>query len=75
MNKWTTFQKARMVCSVQEEDGTETYFDELGKGDVSGLQSIRPNFRYYNEIQNGEQENLNYLQIKQIQIHRDKSNR
>uniref|UniRef100_A0A8C5BAM8 Semaphorin-3C n=1 Tax=Gadus morhua TaxID=8049 RepID=A0A8C5BAM8_GADMO len=29
VNKWTTFQKARMVCSVQEEDGTETYFDEL----------------------------------------------
>ncbi|CAL8242157.1 unnamed protein product [Merluccius merluccius] len=29
VNKWTTFQKARIVCSVQEEDGTETHFDEL----------------------------------------------
>ncbi|XP_068162969.1 semaphorin-3C [Antennarius striatus] len=29
VNKWTTFLKARMVCSVLEEDGTETYFDEL----------------------------------------------
>lgn len=29
VNKWTTFQKARMVCSVLEEDGTETHFDEL----------------------------------------------
>lgn len=32
MNKWTTFLKARMVCSVLEEDGTETHFDELGEG-------------------------------------------
>lgn len=31
VNKWTTFLKARMVCSVLEEDGTETHFDELGK--------------------------------------------
>uniref|UniRef100_A0A674P2H7 Semaphorin-3C n=1 Tax=Takifugu rubripes TaxID=31033 RepID=A0A674P2H7_TAKRU len=30
VNKWTTFLKARMVCSVLEEDGTETHFDELG---------------------------------------------
>uniref|UniRef100_A0A669BD66 Semaphorin-3C n=1 Tax=Oreochromis niloticus TaxID=8128 RepID=A0A669BD66_ORENI len=29
VNKWTTFLKARMVCSVVEEDGTETHFDEL----------------------------------------------
>ncbi|KAG7245762.1 hypothetical protein CRUP_022405, partial [Coryphaenoides rupestris] len=29
VNKWTTFQKTRMVCSVQEQDGTETHFDEL----------------------------------------------
>eukprot|EP00064_Thunnus_orientalis_P008017 superscaffoldBa00000927_g8039 len=29
VNKWTTFLKARMVCSVLEEDGTETHFDEL----------------------------------------------
>uniref|UniRef100_A0A3Q1C419 Semaphorin-3C n=1 Tax=Amphiprion ocellaris TaxID=80972 RepID=A0A3Q1C419_AMPOC len=32
VNKWTTFLKARMVCSVLEEDGTETHFDELGDG-------------------------------------------
>ncbi|KFP42065.1 Semaphorin-3C, partial [Chlamydotis macqueenii] len=29
VNKWTTFLKARLVCSVMDEDGTETYFDEL----------------------------------------------
>ncbi|XP_030575736.1 semaphorin-3C [Archocentrus centrarchus] len=29
VNKWTTFLKARLVCSVVEEDGTETHFDEL----------------------------------------------
>ncbi|XP_056131577.1 semaphorin-3C [Lampris incognitus] len=29
VNKWTTFLKARMVCSVLEDDGTETHFDEL----------------------------------------------
>ncbi|XP_061085846.1 semaphorin-3C-like [Conger conger] len=29
VNKWTTFLKARMVCVVQELDGTETHFDEL----------------------------------------------
>uniref|UniRef100_A0A8C6LY25 Semaphorin-3C n=1 Tax=Nothobranchius furzeri TaxID=105023 RepID=A0A8C6LY25_NOTFU len=29
VNKWTTFLKARMVCSVLENDGTETHFDEL----------------------------------------------
>ncbi|KAI5626017.1 semaphorin-3C, partial [Silurus asotus] len=29
VNKWTTFLKARMVCSVVEADGTETHFDEL----------------------------------------------
>lgn len=31
VNKWTTFLKARMVCSVLEEDGSETHFDELGE--------------------------------------------
>ncbi|KAJ8385752.1 hypothetical protein AAFF_G00182700 [Aldrovandia affinis] len=29
VNKWSTFLKARMVCSVVEPDGTETHFDEL----------------------------------------------
>lgn len=30
VNKWTTYLKARLVCSVMDDDGTETYFDELG---------------------------------------------
>ncbi|XP_064415008.1 semaphorin-3F-like [Latimeria chalumnae] len=29
VNKWTTFLKARLVCSVPGEDGVETFFDEL----------------------------------------------
>ncbi|XP_069040744.1 semaphorin-3F-like isoform X2 [Lepisosteus oculatus] len=29
VNKWTTFLKARLVCSVIGDDGVETYFDEL----------------------------------------------
>ncbi|XP_058873293.1 semaphorin-3F isoform X2 [Acipenser ruthenus] len=29
VNKWTTFLKARLVCSVVGGDGVETYFDEL----------------------------------------------
>uniref|UniRef100_A0AAR2M1D2 Sema domain, immunoglobulin domain (Ig), short basic domain, secreted, (semaphorin) 3Ga n=1 Tax=Pygocentrus nattereri TaxID=42514 RepID=A0AAR2M1D2_PYGNA len=29
VNKWTTFLKARLVCSVMGDDGVETYFDEL----------------------------------------------
>ncbi|XP_062397771.1 sema domain, immunoglobulin domain (Ig), short basic domain, secreted, (semaphorin) 3Ga [Sardina pilchardus] len=29
VNKWTTFLKARLVCSVIGEDEVETYFDEL----------------------------------------------
>lgn len=31
VNKWTTFLKARLVCSILEADGTETHFDELGE--------------------------------------------
>lgn len=31
VNKWTTFLKARLVCSVIASDGVETYFDELRK--------------------------------------------
>lgn len=31
VNKWTTFLKARLVCSVIGNDGVETYFDELRK--------------------------------------------
>ncbi|XP_039616988.1 semaphorin-3C [Polypterus senegalus] len=29
VNKWTTFLKARLVCSVMDNDGGETHFDEL----------------------------------------------
>ncbi|MGH0134452.1 UNVERIFIED_CONTAM: hypothetical protein FKN15_013540 [Acipenser sinensis] len=29
VNKWTTFLKARLVCSVVGGDGVETYFDKL----------------------------------------------
>ncbi|XP_039366725.1 uncharacterized protein LOC120388740 isoform X3 [Mauremys reevesii] len=29
VSKWTTFLKARLVCSVMGEDGVETFFDEL----------------------------------------------
>ncbi|XP_048466143.1 semaphorin-3D [Rhincodon typus] len=29
INKWTTFLKARLVCSVPGPDGVDTYFDEL----------------------------------------------
>uniref|UniRef100_A0AAY4C190 Sema domain, immunoglobulin domain (Ig), short basic domain, secreted, (semaphorin) 3B n=1 Tax=Denticeps clupeoides TaxID=299321 RepID=A0AAY4C190_9TELE len=29
VNKWTTFLKTRLVCSVPGSDGTETHFDEL----------------------------------------------
>uniref|UniRef100_A0A8C4YZJ3 Sema domain, immunoglobulin domain (Ig), short basic domain, secreted, (semaphorin) 3Gb n=1 Tax=Gadus morhua TaxID=8049 RepID=A0A8C4YZJ3_GADMO len=29
VNKWTTFLKARLVCSVTGGDGVETHFDEL----------------------------------------------
>lgn len=37
VNKWTTFLKARMVCSVLEEDGTETHFDELGEQEMTSF--------------------------------------
>lgn len=29
VNKWSTFLKARLVCSVPGPDGIETHFDEL----------------------------------------------
>ncbi|XP_043936050.1 semaphorin-3F-like [Protopterus annectens] len=29
VNKWSTFLKARLICSVPGDDGVETYFDEL----------------------------------------------
>lgn len=30
VNKWSTFLKARLVCSVPGVNGIDTYFDELG---------------------------------------------
>lgn len=34
VNKWSTFLKARLVCSVPGLSGAETHFDQLGK-DIS----------------------------------------
>lgn len=31
VNRWTTFLKARLICSVIGEDGVETRFDELSE--------------------------------------------
>lgn len=31
VNKWTTFLKTRLICSVPGTDGSDTYFDELRK--------------------------------------------
>uniref|UniRef100_A0A3Q2YQY2 Semaphorin 3C n=1 Tax=Hippocampus comes TaxID=109280 RepID=A0A3Q2YQY2_HIPCM len=45
VNKWTTYLKARMVCSVLEEDGTETHFDELGEMD--GIKSRNGTVIYF----------------------------
>lgn len=30
-NKWSTFLKARLVCSIPGPDGVDTHFDELRK--------------------------------------------
>lgn len=32
VNKWTTFLKARLMCSVPGVNGIDTHFDELRKG-------------------------------------------
>lgn len=29
VNKWTTFLKARLICSVPGSNGIDTHFDEL----------------------------------------------
>lgn len=31
VNKWTTFLKARLACSVPGANGIDTHFDELGE--------------------------------------------
>lgn len=35
VNKWSTFLKARLVCSVPGPGGAETHFDQLGKAVVN----------------------------------------
>ncbi|KAK2091167.1 Semaphorin-3F [Saguinus oedipus] len=42
VNKWSTFLKARLVCSVPGEDGIETHFDELRVGGVRRLPPKAP---------------------------------
>lgn len=34
INKWTTFLKARLICSIPGNDGADTHFDELRKSHV-----------------------------------------
>lgn len=34
VNKWSTFLKARLICSVPGADGIETHFDELSECDL-----------------------------------------
>ncbi|KAB5567403.1 hypothetical protein PHYPO_G00232340 [Pangasianodon hypophthalmus] len=41
VNKWTTFLKARLVCSVKGEDGVETFFDELRDVFIQSTQDER----------------------------------
>lgn len=31
VNKWSSFLKARLICSVAGPNGIDTHFDELGK--------------------------------------------
>lgn len=31
INRWSTFLKARLVCSIPGPHGTETHFDQLGE--------------------------------------------
>ena len=37
VNKWSTFLKARLICSVPGADGIETHFDELRKSSLIPL--------------------------------------
>ncbi|KAK3574964.1 hypothetical protein QTP86_019707, partial [Hemibagrus guttatus] len=42
VNKWSTFLKARLICSVTGADGIETHFDELPLFPVDSFGSIDP---------------------------------
>ncbi|KAA8590189.1 hypothetical protein FQN60_014123 [Etheostoma spectabile] len=40
VNKWTTFLKARLICSVPGSNGIDTHFDELHMGTILKVVSI-----------------------------------
>lgn len=40
VNKWSTFLKARLLCSVPGPGGAETHFDQLGK-DMTRARGVR----------------------------------
>jgi len=42
VNKWSTFLKARLICSVPGADGMETHFDELREYKGGLLRAFRP---------------------------------
>uniref|UniRef100_A0A3Q3JCQ4 Sema domain, immunoglobulin domain (Ig), short basic domain, secreted, (semaphorin) 3Fb n=1 Tax=Monopterus albus TaxID=43700 RepID=A0A3Q3JCQ4_MONAL len=41
VNKWSTFLKARLICSVPGDDGMETHFDELSEYTDSYICKLR----------------------------------
>lgn len=41
VNKWTTFLKTRLICSVPGADGSDTYFDELRKYSCANCQKYK----------------------------------
>lgn len=41
MNRWTTFLKARLICSVIGDDGVETRFDELREAPPPPVERVR----------------------------------
>ncbi|TRY84738.1 hypothetical protein DNTS_027429 [Danionella cerebrum] len=41
VNKWSTFLKARLICSVPGADGIETYFDDLKDVYIQPTQDIK----------------------------------
>lgn len=43
VNKWTTFLKTRLICSVPGADGSDTYFDELRKSTVHTVKILKIN--------------------------------
>ncbi|XP_015279504.1 PREDICTED: semaphorin-3D-like [Gekko japonicus] len=41
INRWSTFLKARLVCSIPGLQGTETHFDQLGKFALFQILSVQ----------------------------------